>query len=68
MVDAMVDRYLQIREPMNRQLTELQDALLEPADPSHDWHQLLVCRREARRLEALTRAARIGGLLPKGAR
>lgn len=54
MVDAMVDRYLLIREPMNRHLTELQDALLEPADPSHDWRQLLVGRRETRRLEALS--------------
>jgi magnesium transporter len=54
MVDAMVDRYLQIREPMNRQLTALQDALLDPGDAMKDWRQLLVGRRETRRLEALS--------------
>jgi magnesium transporter len=54
MVDAMVDRYLQIREPMNRKLTELQDALLDPGNAMNDWRQLLLGRREARRLEALS--------------
>jgi magnesium transporter len=54
MVDAMVDRYLQIREPMNRQLTQMQDALLDAGDAMKDWRQLLVGRREARRLEALS--------------
>lgn len=54
MVDAMVDRYLQIRGPMNRRLSELQDALLDPDNAMKDWRQLLVGRRETRRLEALS--------------
>lgn len=53
-VDAMVDRYLQIREPMNRQLTAMQDALLDAGHAKKDWRQLLVGRRETRRLEALS--------------
>ncbi len=54
MVDTMVDRYLAIREPMNQQLTQLQDTLLDKRDASQDWRELLNGRREARRLEALS--------------
>ncbi len=53
-VDAMVDRYLAIREPMDRYLTQLQDALLDAVGPTRDWRELLVGRRETRRLEALS--------------
>lgn len=53
LVDTMVDRFLAIREPMDQHLTELQDALLDP-NPTQDWRELLVGRRETRRLEALS--------------
>lgn len=53
-VDAMVDRFLRIRDVMDLHFTQLQDALLDPAQPTSDWRELLRCRREVRRLEALS--------------
>lgn len=53
MIDTMVDRYLKIRAPMDQHLTELQDALLS-TNPTQDWRELLVGRRETRRLEAIS--------------
>lgn len=53
-LDAMVDRYLQIRETLDQRLTVLQDELLSPENGRDDWRELLQGRRVARRLEALS--------------
>lgn len=53
-LDTMVDRYLRIREPMDRRFTQLQDELLDQNVPVENWRALLMGRREARRLEALS--------------
>lgn len=53
-LDHMVDRYLKIREPMDRHLTTLQDELLDPRNKADDWHTLLEGRRVVRQIEALS--------------
>lgn len=53
-LDTMVDRYLRIREVMDRHFTQMQDDLLDPQKPMSDWRALLDCRREVRRLESLS--------------
>lgn len=55
-LDAMVDRFLAIREPMDREMTRLQDELLDARSDMEDWRALLNARREARRLESLCEA------------
>jgi magnesium/cobalt transport protein CorA len=55
-LDTMVDRFLAIREPLDRHLTQLQDDLLDADTSMSDWTKLLVGRREVRRLEALSEA------------
>lgn len=55
-LDTMVDRYLSIREPLTNRLVEIQDALLDPDDPSGDWKQLLRDRRAIGKLEMLCSA------------
>lgn len=52
-LDVMVDRYLRIREAFTQRMDQLQEELLDPRSPFHDWQQLLAGRREARRLESL---------------
>jgi magnesium transporter len=51
-LDAMVDRFLGIREPLDRHLNGMQDELLDD-NGLNDWRALLDGRREVRRLEAL---------------
>ncbi len=53
-LDNMIDRFLKIREPMDRRYTEMQDELLDTHAPMSDWRALLQGRREVRRLEALS--------------
>ena len=55
-LDCMVDRWLRIREVLDRRLTEMQDDLLDPDTRSNDWRTLLGGRRVVRRLEALSEA------------
>jgi len=55
-IDMMVDRFLAIREPLDRELTLLQDELLDPGSARNDWRTLLSARREVRRLETLADA------------
>lgn len=55
-LDMMVDRFLEIREPLDRELTTLQDELLDTDSSRDDWRALLIARREVRRLEALADA------------
>jgi magnesium/cobalt transport protein CorA len=52
-LDAMVDRYLKVREVLDRRLTELQDELLDPQKTSKQWRPLLEGRRVVRQLESL---------------
>jgi magnesium/cobalt transport protein CorA len=55
-LDALVDRFLDLREPLDRELTRLQDELLDSHNDVSDWRELLNARREARRLESLSEA------------
>lgn len=52
-LDTMIDRYLAIREPLTRRLTQIQDDLLDPDNASDDWKQVLMDRRSLRRLDML---------------
>ena len=52
-LDTMIDRYLAIREPLTRRLTQIQDDLLDPDNASDDWKQVLLDRRSLRRLDML---------------
>ncbi|MFT4045155.1 MAG: magnesium transporter CorA family protein [Solimonas sp.] len=52
-LDAMIDRFLAVKDPMATMLTEMQDDLLDPKSPMTDWRQLLEARKQVRRLEAL---------------
>ena len=52
-LDIMVDRYLAIRDVFARRMEDMQEDLLNPASRFREWEQLLLGRREARRLESL---------------
>jgi Mg2+ and Co2+ transporter CorA len=53
LLSAMVDRYLDLRQPMNRRLETMQRALLDPKKPFQDWSRLLEGRSDLRRLQNL---------------
>ncbi|TXH05713.1 MAG: hypothetical protein E6R07_02570 [Nevskiaceae bacterium] len=53
-LDTMVDRFLKIREPLDKHFTALQDELLDPDSKCDDWRTLLQGRRIARKLESLS--------------
>lgn len=53
MLNHMVDRYLELRQPFTDQIESWQKALLDPRRPFNDWLQLLDARSEARKLELL---------------
>lgn len=53
LLNAMVDRYLELRQPMTAQLERWQRALLDPKRPFSDWTTLLDARSELRKLENL---------------
>lgn len=53
-LDAMVDRFLRIRDRLDQRFTELQDHLLDPDTPKSDWRSLLRGRRVVRVLESLS--------------
>ncbi len=55
-LDAMVDRYLKVRDILDQRLTALQDDLLDPGTPQQRWRPLLAGRRVVRRLESLGEA------------
>lgn len=57
-LDTMIDRFLDIREPMAQWLTKLQDDLLDPATTRSDWRPLLDGRKQVRQLEALSESQR----------
>ncbi|MCL4183603.1 MAG: magnesium transporter CorA family protein [Burkholderiaceae bacterium] len=52
-LNGMVDRYLELRQPLSDQFERRQRQLLDPRRPFRDWYALLEARREARRLEDL---------------
>ncbi len=53
-LNGMVDQYLELREPLTRQLDEWQRDLLDPRVPFRDWVALLEARRQLRKLENLS--------------
>lgn len=52
-LNAMVDRYLELRQPLTDKLDRWQRNLLDPRRPFDDWHALLEQRIEIRKLEHL---------------
>jgi Mg2+ and Co2+ transporter CorA len=52
-LNGMVDKYLDLRQPLTEQLEHWQHLLLNPRKPFHDWMLLLDARAEARKLEQL---------------
>jgi magnesium/cobalt transport protein CorA len=53
LLSAMVDRYLDLRQPLTRRLEAMQRALLDPRKPFQDWGRLLEGRSDLRRLQNL---------------
>lgn len=53
-LNGMVDRYLDLRQPLTDQLDHRQRELLDPRRPFQDWASLLEARRQLRRLENLS--------------
>lgn len=53
LLNAMVDRYLDLRQPLTEQLDRWQRQLLDPRRPFRDWPALLDARNNLRRLEQL---------------
>ena len=54
MLNGMVDRYLDLRQPLTEQLEYWQRELLDPRRPFRDWVALLESRRQLRKLENLS--------------
>ncbi|WP_211460595.1 magnesium transporter CorA family protein [Collimonas silvisoli] len=53
LINAMVDQYLDLRQPLTTQLDRWQHTLLDPRRPFKDWMALLDARIELRKLENL---------------
>ncbi len=53
LLNAMVDQYLDLRQPLTQQLDRWQHALLDPRRPFNNWVALLDSRIELRRLDHL---------------
>ncbi|MDH4114421.1 MAG: magnesium transporter CorA family protein [Burkholderiaceae bacterium] len=53
MLNVMVDRYLELREPLSDRLDRWQRDLLDPRRPFSNWAALLEARMELRKLENL---------------
>jgi len=54
LLGGMVDRYLELRQPLTAQLERWQRLLLDPRRPFDDWYALLEARDELRSLEQLS--------------
>jgi Mg2+ and Co2+ transporter CorA len=54
LVNGMVDRYLDLRQPLTERLDRWQRELLDPRRPFSDWAALLEARLELRKLESLS--------------
>lgn len=53
LLNAMVDQYLDLRQPLTSQIDRWQRALLNPRSPFKDWSALLDARIELRKLDQL---------------
>jgi magnesium transporter len=53
LLNGMVDRYLELREPLSERLDRWQRDLLDPRRPFSNWSALLEARIELRKLENL---------------
>jgi magnesium transporter len=53
LLNAMVDQYLELRQPLTQQLDRWQHALLNPRKPFKNWLALLDSRIELRKLDYL---------------
>ncbi len=53
LLNAMVDQYLDLRQPLTAQIDRWQRALLNPRRPFNDWTALLDARIELRKLDLL---------------
>jgi len=53
LLNALVDRYLELRQPLTEQIERAQRMLLDPRRPFRDWFALLEARGELRKLEQL---------------
>jgi magnesium transporter len=53
LLNAMVDQYLALRQPLTGQIDRWQRALLNPRSPFNDWVALLDARIELRKLDQL---------------
>jgi magnesium transporter len=58
LLSAMVDHYLELRQPLARRLDEWQHLLLDPRKPFHDWAKLLESRRQIREVQNLSEEQR----------
>ena len=58
LVNGMVDRYLDLRQPLTDRLDNWQRELLDRRRPFHDWRALLDARIELRRLQNLSEEQR----------
>ena len=54
LLSAMVDHYLELRQPLARRLDRWQRLLLDPRKPFRDWPKLLESRNQIRRLQNLS--------------
>ncbi|TCS37302.1 Mg2+ and Co2+ transporter CorA [Paucimonas lemoignei] len=53
LLNALVDQYLELRQPLTTQIDRWQRALLSPRRPFNDWIALLDARIELRKLDLL---------------
>ncbi len=58
LLNAMVDQYLALRQPLTNQIDRWQRALLNPRNPFNDWTALLDARIELRKLDHLCEGQR----------
>ena len=58
LLNAMVDQYLALRQPLTAQIDRWQRALLSPRHPFNDWGALLDARIELRKLDHLCEGQR----------
>jgi len=58
LLSAMVDHYLDLRQPLAQRLDGWQHLLLDPRKPFHDWGKLLESRQQIREVQNLSEEQR----------
>jgi magnesium/cobalt transport protein CorA len=58
LLSAMVDHYLELRQPLAQRLDRWQRLLLDPRKPFRDWVKLLASRQQIRELQNLSEEQR----------